>query len=160
MGTCNTVHSKSKSSKSLTQVQCWTSIRRPRSKSFQMNETKFKGSGVRENMNDKTNESSLQCPNQMRTFLCLRMNQRYVVNLASFATITELPCGCSRRTDILTPMMTLGSRGSQCSKHQMDFVVYCFECEMKLCKKCKLSFHEEYFPNHHLFDLDGVNNIN
>ena len=37
-----------------------------------------------------------------------------------------------------------------CKKHNKEMNMYCYECEMEICNFCKLSFHNEYFSNHHI----------
>ena len=49
------------------------------------------------------------------------------------------------------------SKKGLCAKHKNTVENYCPSCKKWLCSECKKIYHDEYFPEHILFDTDNIN---
>ena len=112
-------------------------------------------------------EKSQQCSNDNNTnasstesealccYQCGVTNKEYTISMSEFES-AKLPCGCVRRRDISSEKFKekMNKEGvfikRICKKHNKEMNMYCYECEMEICNYCKLSFHNEYFSNHHI----------
>ena len=112
-------------------------------------------------------EKSQQCSNDNNTnassiesfalycYHCGVTDKEFTISMCEFES-AKLPCGCVRRRDISSEHFkeTMNKEGVFIKriykKHNKEMNMYCYECEMEICNFCKLSFHNEYFSNHHI----------
>lgn len=94
--------------------------------------------------------------NELHTYHCNQIS--YQISIEELRRCQVFPCNCIKRKDVNLKIfeaeaLNNPAKALTCLRHGIHYDIYCFECEIKLCPKCNDCFHNEYFNNHHMFQL-------